>query len=87
MHTPYLRKGDQTFVFVRVSIEERSWLKHICIEILDNFLLANMKDRQNRKESFLPFVDVCFRSKDVIFQSLGNLEKKCETKIEHFAPL
>ena len=24
--SPYLRKGDQTFVFVRVSIKERSWL-------------------------------------------------------------
>ena len=26
---PDLRKGDQTFVFVRVSIKERSWLRFI----------------------------------------------------------
>ena len=37
----------------------------------------------NRKESFLPFVDISFRSRDMSFQSLGNLEKKCEKKIEH----
>ena len=27
--SPYLRKGDQTFVVVRVSIKERSWLRLI----------------------------------------------------------
>ena len=27
--SPDLRKGDQTFVFVRVSIKERSWLRFI----------------------------------------------------------
>ena len=26
---PNLRKGDQTFVFVRVSIKEKSWLRFI----------------------------------------------------------
>ena len=28
-HSPDLRKGDQTFVFVRLSIKERSWLRFI----------------------------------------------------------
>ena len=27
--SPDLRKGDQTFVFVRVSIKERFWLRFI----------------------------------------------------------
>ena len=30
----------------------------------------------NREESFLPFVDICFSSRDMSFQSLRNLEKK-----------
>ena len=50
-------------------------LQCLCIEIFDNFLLANMKDSRNWKESFLSFVDICFRSRDMSFQSLGNLEK------------
>ena len=28
-HSPDLRKGDQTFAFVCVSIKERSWLRFI----------------------------------------------------------
>ena len=28
-------------------------------------------------------VNICFRSRDMSFQSLGNLEEKCEEKIEH----
>ena len=39
------------------------------------------------KKAFLPFVDICFRSRKMSFQSLGNLEKKSEKKIEHFVPL
>ena len=46
-----------------------------------------MKTIKNRKESFLPFVDIYFRSSDMSFQSLKNLEKKCDKKIKHFVPL
>ena len=42
---------------------------------------------KNWKESFLLFVDICFRSRDMSFQSLGNLGKKREKKIEHFVAL
>ena len=61
-------------------------LKCICIEIFDNILSANMKDREKPK-SFLPYVYICFRSRDVSFESLENLEKKCDKKIEHFVLL
>ena len=36
---------------------------------------------ENRKESFLPFVDICFRSRDMGFQSLGNLEKNAKRQL------
>ena len=39
------------------------------------------------RRKLLPFVDICFRSREMSFQSLGNLEKRCEKKIEHFVPL
>ena len=42
---------------------------------------------KNQEESFLLFVDICFRSRDMSFQSLRNLEEKCDKKIEHFVPL
>ena len=45
------------------------------------------KTVNNREEGFLPFVNICFHSKDMSFQSLGNLEEKCEKKIEHLVPL
>ena len=35
-----------------------------------------MKDGQKPRKSFLPFVDICFRTRDMSFQSLRNLEKK-----------
>ena len=57
--------------------------KCLCIEILDNFFLAYMKDRQKPKS----FVDICFRSRNMSFQSLGNLEKKWEKKMDNFVPL
>ena len=41
----------------------------ICIEIFDNFLLANMK---NQDEKFLPIVNICFSSKDVTFLKSQN---------------
>ena len=37
-------------------------------------------------ESFLLFADICFRSRDMSFQILGNLGEKCRKKIEHFVP-
>ena len=46
-----------------------------------------MKDVKNLEEGFLQFIDICFRSRDTSFQSLGNLEEKYETKIEHLVPL
>ena len=55
-------------------------LKCLCIELFDNFLLANIKTIEKQKESFLPFVDICFRSRDM---SIQNLKKE----IEHFVPL
>ena len=58
-------------------------LKCLCIEIFDNFLLSNMKNVKNRKENFLPFVDICLHSRDMNFQIF---EKKCDKKIEHFVP-
>ena len=42
---------------------------------------------KNQEESSLPVVNVCFSSKGMSFQSLENLEKKCEKKIEHFVSL
>ena len=42
---------------------------------------------KNQEESSLPFVSICFHSRDMSFQNLRNLEKKCEKKIEHFVPL
>ena len=42
---------------------------------------------KNQEESSLPFADIRFRSRDMSFQSLGNLEKKCDQKIENFVPL
>ena len=47
------------------------------------FLLANVKERENLEEGFLPFVGICFRSRDMSFQSIG----RCEKKIEHLVPL
>ena len=64
-----------------LDLPQAPLLKCICIEIFDNFLLANMKDGKNQEESSLPFVNICFRSRDMSFQSLGNLEKKCDKKI------
>ena len=32
---------------------------------------------KNQEKSCLAFVDICFRSSDMSFQSLRNLEKKC----------
>ena len=45
------------------------------------------KTVKNREEGFLLFVNICFRSRDMSFQSHENLEEKCEKKIEHFVPL
>ena len=44
---------------------------------------------KNEDECSLPFVNICFRSREMRFQSLENLEKKCEknSKIEHFVSL
>ena len=42
---------------------------------------------KTREEVFLPFVNICFRARDMSFQSDGNLEEKCEKKIDHFVPL
>ena len=55
--------------------------------MFENFLLANMKDRQKPERKLLLFVDICFRFRDMSFQSLGNFDKKCEKKIEHYVPL
>ena len=41
---------------------------------------------ENGKESFLPFVDICFRSRDMSFQNLGNLEKKIPKENRAFVP-
>ena len=41
---------------------------------------------KNQEESFLPFVDICFRSRDMSFQSLRNLEKKCDKKLNIMCP-
>ena len=64
-------------------------LKCLCIEIIDNFLLANMKNHWNpRRRFFLQLVGICFRSRDTSFQSLRNLEEKCEKENWAFsAPL
>ena len=69
------------------SILTETPLKCLCIEIFDNFLLANTKNRWKPKRQVFPFVDICFCSRDMSFQSLGNLEKKWEKKLEHFVPL
>ena len=50
------------------------------------FYLLISRTNKNGEESFLPFVNACFRSRDMSFQSLKNLQKKCEKKTEHFAP-
>ena len=42
---------------------------------------------KNREEGRFPFVSICFQSRDMSLQSLGNLEEKCEKKVEHLAPL
>ena len=45
------------------------------------------KTVEKREEGFLPFVNICFNSRDMSFQSLENLEEKCEKTFEHFVPL
>ena len=42
---------------------------------------------KNQEENFLLFVDICFRSRDMSFKSLRNLEKECEKKTEHLVPI
>ena len=52
--------------------------------IFDNFFIGYY-ERPLKTE--LQFVDICFHSRNMSFQSLRNLEKKCDKKIEHFVPL
>ena len=80
---------SEAHAYVLLTLDNRghNYLKCIYIEIFEKFLLADMKDRQNPNRKRLSFVDICFRSRDMSFESLGNLEKKCEKKIEHFVPL
>ena len=60
----------------------------VCIEIIDNFLLANIeKPLRPEKKAFLQLVGICFHSRDTSFQSLRNLEKNATKKIEHLVPL
>ena len=61
-------------------------LKCLCIKIIDNFLLANMKLKPEKKV-FLQLGGICFRSRDTSFQSLRNLEENTKKKIEHLVPL
>ena len=44
-----------------------------------------LKTVKNQEERSLPFVNICFGSRDMSFQSLRNLEKKCDKKIEHYS--
>ena len=69
------------------QICKQSILKCLCIEIFDNFLLADIKTVKSQEESPVQFVNICFRSRYMNFQSLGNFEKKCEKKVEHFVPI
>ena len=55
-------------------------------EFLIIVLLADRKTIKNKEERFLPFSNNCFGSRDMSFQSLGNLEKKCERKLSILCP-
>ena len=70
------------------SINESNNIKvHMHRNFWKFFYCLIWKTVKNQEVSFLPFVDICFRSRDMSFQSLRNLEKKCDKKIEHFVPL
>ena len=53
--------------------------------MLDNFFVGLYDERPLKTE--LPFVDICFRSRDISFQSLEILRKKCEENWAFCAPL
>ena len=62
-------------------------LKCLCIEMFDHFFYWLMrKTVKNREEGFLPFVNVCFCSRDMRFQSHGNLEKNAKRKLSILCP-
>ena len=45
------------------------------------------KTVKNQEEGFLPLINICFRFRDMSFQSHGSLEEKREKKIENFVSL
>ena len=53
-------------------------LRCLCIEIIDKFYWLIWKTIKTREEGFLQLVGICFHSRDTSFQSLRNLEEKCE---------
>ena len=55
--------------------------------IFDNFFYWQIwKTVKNEEESSLLFVNICFRSRDMNFQSLGNLEKNAKRKLSILCP-
>ena len=66
---------------------KKETLKCLGIEIFDNFYYWLIrKTVQNQEESFLSFADICFRSRDMSFQSHGSLEKNAKRKLSILCP-
>ena len=84
------RRSDTSQMMGEVSNKTSPTLKCLGIEIFDHFFIGQCeRPLRTEKEAFyhLPFVNICFRSRDMSFQSHKNLEEKLEKKIEHFVPL
>ena len=62
-------------------------LKCLFIEIFDSFFIGQYERPLITKKKTLLFVNICFCCSGISFQSLRNLENKCEEIIEHFVPL
>ena len=62
-------------------------LRCLCIELLIIFIGWYKKNIKTQEEGFLQLVGICFHSRDTSFQSLRNLEEKCEKENWALVPL
>ena len=68
----HLLSGD-----LKVPMHQNSW---------QYFYWLILKTVKSQEEGFLPFVDICFCSRDMSFQSVENLKEKWEKRFEHLCP-
>ena len=74
-------------VWNQVCSQGNHFAKCLCIEIFDNIFIGYYERQLKTKKSSLLFVDICFRSRDMSFQSVGNLDKMRKENLAFCAPL